>query len=75
MKKIKESQLDRWFKNLDSRDLMYLYPSKFEKIVQDIDYYEEINEFIDECDDDWDSLSYNEKLELYNANKDNLGEI
>lgn len=66
MEQLNRVELDKWFYELDSRELAFIFPSLFDEIVQDIDYYEEINEFIDACDDKWDEMSHDEKLITYN---------
>lgn len=56
--------LDNWFQQLDSNDLIRLFPSEFEKNEGDL------NDFIDTCDEIWDNFSKEVKIDFYNKNKD-----
>lgn len=61
-----EKKFNKWFKNLDSSELANIFPSAFEHTMMSADPDENINTFIDECNEYWDGLSVEEKEHMYN---------
>lgn len=53
---MKEHELDSWWNSLGWPELFH---------IMYIPDYEDDNDFIDKCDEYWDSLTYEEKLSLY----------
>ena len=53
-------EINSWFNDLDSRQLLRMFPDVFEKNMGDV------NDFIDTCDEMWNSWSEKDKRETYN---------
>lgn len=62
---MKTKDLDKWFNNLDSSDMANIFPGVFNNIMMSADPDIDINDFIDEALDEWDSLSTEEKQKIY----------
>lgn len=52
-----KKELDAWWNSLGLDELYH---------IMYIPEYEDANDFIDKCDEYWESLTYKEKLEIYN---------
>lgn len=56
---MEEYELDLWFHQIDLKGLMKIFRSNSGQ---------DANDFIDDCDEYWDNLSYSEKFDFYLRN-------
>ena len=69
MKK-KITEINAWFKNLDSLDLSYIFSSLYEEIMESADLGScTINHFLKEVKADWKEMSDEQKEKIYNEYK------
>ena len=69
MKK-KITEINAWFKNLDSLDLSYIFSSLYEEIMESADPgCCTINHFLKEAKADWKEMSDEQKEKIYNEYK------
>lgn len=70
MKK-KLTEINAWFKTLDSLDLSYIFSSLYEEIMESADPGRcTINHFLKEVKADWKEMTLEQKEKIYNEYKD-----
>lgn len=68
--KTKLTEINAWFKNLDSLDLSYIFSSLYEEIIESADPKRStINHFYKEAKELWKEMSYEQKEKIYNEYK------
>ena len=60
-------ELDRWFKDLDTNDLSFLFPFLYEQIMESADPDVSVNDFYKEAKALWRAMTKEEKQELHNS--------
>lgn len=69
MKK-KLTEINAWFKNLDSLDLSYIFSSLYEEIMESADPMRcTINQFLKEVKAEWKKMGIEQKEKIYNEYK------
>lgn len=65
-------ELNKWFKQLDSFELGFMFPGEYSEVMESADPSVNINTFIKEVREMWDEMTLEEKQELYNQYKEAL---
>lgn len=62
-------ELDKWFNNLDSFELGFMFPGEYEEAMESADPGVNINTFIKDIKKMWKGMSKEQKEKLYNQFK------
>ena len=69
--KTKLTEINAWFKTLDSLDLSYIFSSLYEEIMESADPKRcTVNHFLKEVKAEWNEMSIDQKEKIYNEYKD-----